>query len=117
MSVDIESAPKAGFLRTSRFSHDNLVNIKEEEAEALVDRLDTTITMYKMETCLDKTKRMGFQREIKIKDHRLGAEESLLVSGINHLKRESKPELARNQQLFLDLISFNENSFLCASYV
>ena len=49
---------------------------EEEEAGILVDRLDTTSTMYKMEIGPDKTKVMtknsnGFQREIKIKSQRL----------------------------------------------
>ena len=61
-----------------RFADDIVINAEEEEEEAgvLVDRLDTTITGYKMEIGIDKTKVMannpdGFQREIKIKGQRL----------------------------------------------
>ena len=60
-----------------RFADDIIVNAEEEEeSDVLVDRLDRTITRYKMEIGLDKTKVMtnnpnGFQREIKIKDQRL----------------------------------------------
>ena len=60
-----------------RIADDIVVNAEEEEeAGVLTDRLDRTITRYKMETGPDKTKVMtnhpnGFQREIKIKGQRL----------------------------------------------
>ena len=60
-----------------RFADDIVVNAEEEEeAGVLVDRLDTTTTMCKMEIDPDKTKVMtnnqnGFQREVKIKGHSL----------------------------------------------
>ena len=48
-----------------------IVNAEEEEADVLVDRLDTTTTRYKMVIGPDKSKLMinnsnGFQRETKI---------------------------------------------------
>ena len=68
------SASIGGRLITNfRFADDIVVNAEEEEeAGVLVDRLDTTITRYKMEIGQDKTKMMtnnsnGFQREIKIR--------------------------------------------------
>ena len=60
-----------------RFADDIVVNTEEEEeAGVLVDSLDTTTTMYKMEIGPDKTKVLtnnpnSFQREIKIKGQRL----------------------------------------------
>ena len=73
-----------GRLITNFHLADNIVGNAEDEEEAgvLVDRLDTTITRYKMETGPDKTKMMtnnpnGFQREIKIKGQRLEAAETL----------------------------------------
>ena len=60
-----------------RFADDIVVNAEEEEeADVLVDRLDTTTTRSKMEIGPDKTKVMtnnpnGFQREIKVKGQRL----------------------------------------------
>ena len=61
-----------------RFADDIVLNAEEREKKAgvLVDRLDTTTTMYKMEIGPDKTKVMtnnpnGFQREIKIKGQKL----------------------------------------------
>ena len=59
-----------------RFADDIVVNAEDEEAGVLVDRLDTTTTRYKMETCPVKTKLMtnnpnGFQIKLKIKGQRL----------------------------------------------
>ena len=56
-----------------RFADGIVVNAEEEEeAGVLINRLDRTITRYKVEIRPDKTKVMtnnpnGFQREIKIK--------------------------------------------------
>ena len=54
-----------GRLITSfRFTDDIFVNAEEEEeADVLVDRLDTTIAMHKMENDLDKTKVMKKQQQ------------------------------------------------------
>ena len=59
---------------------------EEEEADVLVDRLDTTTTRYKMKIGPDKTKVMtnnpnDFQREIKIKSQRLEAVENFKYLG------------------------------------
>ena len=61
-----------------RFGDDIVVNAEEEEeADVLVECLDTTTTRYKMEIGPDKTKVMnGFQRGIKIKYQRLEAAEN-----------------------------------------
>ena len=73
-----------------RFANDIVVNAEEEaeeeEAGVLVDRLDTTTTMYKMEIGPDKTKVMtnnpnGFQRELKIKAQRLDEVENFKYIG------------------------------------
>ena len=70
-----------------RFADDIVVNAEEEEeADVLIDRLDTTTTRYKMEIGPGKAKVMtnnpnGFQREIKIKGQRL----ELQVAGISLL--------------------------------
>ena len=70
-------------ITTFRFADDIVINAEEEEeADVLVDRLDTTTTRYKMEIGPDKAKVMtnnpnDFQREIKIKGQRLEAVENL----------------------------------------
>ena len=77
-------------ITTFRFADDIVVIAEEEEeAGALIDRLDRTITRYKMEIGPDKTKVMtnnpnGFQREIKIKGLRLEEVENFkyLVSSL-----------------------------------
>ena len=51
--------------------------MREQELEALVERLDKTCTRYKMEISAEKTKLMtnsanGIQREIKVKGQKLG---------------------------------------------
>ena len=70
-----------------RFADDMVVNAEEEEAGVLVDRLDTTTTMYKLEFGPDKTKVMtnnpdGFRKEIKIKGQRLEAVENFKYLGV-----------------------------------
>ena len=82
-----------------RFADDLVVNAEDEEAAgALVDRLDTTTTRYKMEIGPDKTKVMtnnpnGFQREIKIKGQRLGVVENFKYLGAIISNEGSKPEI------------------------
>ena len=71
---------------------------KKEEAGVLVDRLDTTSIMYKMEIGPDKTKVMtnnpnGFQREIKIKGQRLEELENFKYLGAIISNKGSKPEI------------------------
>ena len=75
-----DSVSVGGQLITNfRFADDIVVNAEDEDEEevgALVDRLDTTTTRYKMEIGPDKTKMMinnlnCFHREIKIKGQRL----------------------------------------------
>ena len=84
-----------------RFADDIVVNAEEEEeVGVLVDRLDTTTTMYKMETGPDKTKVMtnkpnGFQREIKIK-----AVENIKYLGATISNEGSKPESPDNSSSF-----------------
>ena len=82
-----------------RFAFDIVVNAEEEEeASVLVDRLDTITTRYKMEIGTDKTKMMtnnpnGFQREIKIKGHRLEEVENFKYLGAIISYEGSKPEI------------------------
>ena len=81
------------------FADDIVVNAEEEdEADGLVDRLDTTTTRYKMEIGPDKTKVMtnnpnGFQREIKIKGQRLEAVENFQYLGAITSNIGLKPEI------------------------
>ena len=82
-----------------RFADDIIVNAEEvEEADVLVDRLDTTTTGVKMEIGPDKTKVMtnnpnGFQREIKIKGQRLEEVEYFTYLGAIISNDGSKPEI------------------------
>ena len=81
------------------FADDTVIKAKEEEeAGVLTDRLDRTTTRYKMEIGPDKTKVMtnnpnGFQREIKIKGHRLEEVENFKYLGAIISNEESKPEI------------------------
>ena len=78
---------------------DDIVNAEEEEeADLLVDRLNTTTTSYKIEIGPDKTKVKtnnpnGFQREIKIKDQRLEEVENFKYLGAIISDEGSKPEI------------------------
>ena len=80
-----------------RFADDIVVNAEEEEeAGVLIDRLDRTITRYKMEIGPDKTKVMtnnpnGFQREIKIKGQRLDEVENFKYLGESSLTKDQNP--------------------------
>ena len=82
-----------------RFADDTVINAKEEEeAGILIDRLDRTTTRYKMEIGLDKTKVMtnnpnGFQRQTKIKGHRLEEVENFKYLGAIISNEESKPDI------------------------
>ena len=82
-----------------RFADDIVVNAEEEEeAGALIDRLDRTTTRYKIEIGPDKTKVMtnnpnGFQREIKMKGQRLKDVENFKYLGAIISNEGSKPEI------------------------
>ena len=82
-----------------RFADDIIVNAEEEEeADVLVDRLDTTTTRFKMEIGPHKTKVMtnnpnGFQREIKIKGQRLEEVENFKYLGAIISNEGSNPEI------------------------
>ena len=81
-----------------RFADDTVLNAEDEEADILVDRLDTTTTRYKMEIGPDKTKVMtnnpnGFQREIKIKVQRLEEVENFKYLEAIISNEGSKPEI------------------------
>ena len=82
-----------------RFADVIVVNAEEEgEADVLVDRLDTTTTMYEKEIGPGKTKMMtnnpnGFQREIKIKHQRLEVVEDSKYLGSVISNEGSKPEI------------------------
>ena len=82
-----------------RFADDIVVNAEEEEeAGILIDRLDRTTTMCKMEIGPDKTKVVtnnpnGFQREIKIKGQRLEEVENFKCLGAIISNEGSKPEI------------------------
>ena len=75
-----------------RFTDDIFVNAKEEETDALVDRLDTTTTRNKMEIGPEKTK----------------VEPKWLPKGSVISNKDPNPRFspARQQQLFLDWRSF-----------
>ena len=69
-----------------RFADCIVVNVKANETDILVDRLDTTTTRYKMLIGLDKTKvmtnnRNGTQSEILINGHRVEAVKNSKYSG------------------------------------
>ena len=82
-----------------RFAVDIVVNAEEEEeAGVLINRLDRTTTMYKMEIGPDKTKVMtnnpnGFQREIKIKGQSLEEVENFKYLGVIISNEGSKSEI------------------------
>ena len=84
---------------TLHFADDIVVNAEEEEeADVLIDHLDTTATRYKMEIGPDKTNVMtnnpnGFQREIKIKGQRLEEVENFNYLGAIISNEGSKPEI------------------------
>ena len=84
-------------ITNSRFADDIVVNAEEEkETGVLIDRLDMTTTMYKMEIGPDKTKVMtnnpnGCQREIK--DQRLEEVENFKYLGAVISNEGSKPEI------------------------
>ena len=98
---DHESSVNIGgrLITNFRFADDIVVNAEEEEeAGVLVDRLDTTTTMYKIEIGPDKTKVMtnnpnGLQREIKIKGQRLEEVENFKYLGAIISNEGSKPEI------------------------
>ena len=71
---------------------------EEQELEALVESLDNTCTMYKMEISVEKTKLMtnsanGIQREIKVKGQKLGTVTSFKYLGAVVSDDGSKPEV------------------------
>ena len=80
-----------------RFADDIVVNAEQkEEAGVLVDRLDITITRYKMEIGPDKTKVMtnnpnGFQRDIKMKGQRLEEVENFKYLGAFDPTKDQNP--------------------------
>ena len=85
---DHEGSIGIGGRLITNFRFDDIIVIAEEEEEAdvLVDRLDTATPKYKTEIGPDKTKVMtndphGFQREIKIKGQRLEAVENFKYLG------------------------------------
>ena len=111
-----------------RFADDIIVNAKEEEETgALVDRLDTTTTRYKMEIGQDKTKLMtnnqyGFQTAIKIKGQSLEEVEHFKYHGAIISNEGSKPEiLSRIAQITAALsklkIIWRDKNILLASNV
>ena len=111
-SVSIGGRPITNF----RFADDIVVNAEEEEeAGVLLDRLDRTTTRYKMEISPDKTKMMtnnpnGFQREIKIKGHRLEEMQNFKYLGAIISKEGSEPvilsRVAQTTELFLNWRSY-----------
>ena len=84
---------------------------EEEDADGLVDLLDTTTTWCKMVTGPDRTKVMtdnpnSFQREIKIKSQRREAVEKLKYLDQSSLMTDTNPRffpgVPGQQQLFQD---------------
>ena len=82
-----------------RFADDIVVNAEEdEEAGVLVDHRNTNTTRYKVEVGPNKTKVMinnlnVFQRQIKIKDHRLEEVENFKHLGANTSNEGSNPKI------------------------
>ena len=80
-----------------RFAYGIVINAEEEEeASVLIDRLDRTTTMYKMEVGPDKTKVMtnnpnGFQREININGQRLEEVETSSTLEQSSLTNDQNP--------------------------
>ena len=71
---------------------------EEQELEAPVESLDKTCTRYKMEISAEKTKLMtnsanGIQREIKVKEQKLGTETSFKYHGAVVSDDASKPQV------------------------
>ena len=83
---------------------------KEQELEALVESLDKTCTRYKMEISAEKAKLMtnsgnGIQREIKVKEQKLGTVTSFKYLGAVISDDGPKPEvLSRISQATAALI-------------
>ena len=85
---------------TNLWFADDIYALAEEEQglEALVESLDKTCTMYKIEISAEKTKLMtnsanGIQREIKVKGQKLGTVTSLKYLGAVVSDDDSKPEV------------------------
>ena len=82
-----------------RFADDiDALSEEEQELEALVESLDKTCTRYKMEISAEKTKLMknsanGIQREIKVKEQKLGTVTSFKYLGAVVADDGSKPEV------------------------
>ena len=82
-----------------RFADDiSAIAEEEQELEALVERLDSTCTRYRMEISAEKTKLMtnganGIQREINVKGEKLGTVPSFKYLGAAVLDGGSKPEV------------------------
>ena len=82
-----------------RFANDKVVLADEkQELEAVVESLDKTCTRYKMEISAEKTKLMtnsanGIQREIKVKEQKLGTVTSFKYLGAVVSDDGSKPEV------------------------
>ena len=94
-SVDI----RGRLIINLRFADDSFVNADDEqEADVLVDGLDTTATWYKLEIGPDKIHMVtnipnGFQGEIKVKVQRLEAVENFRYMGSIISNEEAKPEI------------------------
>ena len=75
------------YISNLRFADDiDALAEEEQELEALVESLDKTCTRYKMEISAEKTKLMtnsanGIQREIKVKEQKLGTVTSFKYLG------------------------------------
>ena len=82
-----------------RFADDiDALEEEEQELEALVESLDKLCTRYKMEISAEKTKLVtnsanGIQREIKVKEQKLGTVTSFKYLGAVVSDDSSKPEV------------------------
>ena len=86
-------------ITNQRFADDiDALAEEEQELEALVESLDKTCTMYKMDISAEQTKLMtnsanGIQREIKVKRQKLGTVSSFKYLGAVVSDDGSKPEV------------------------
>ena len=99
-----DSVSIGGWLITNfRFADDIVIHAEEEEeADLLIDRLDTTTTRYKMETGPDKTSDEWLPKRDQDKRSEARSSGNLQVPGSRIKNSRFFLGMPRQQQLFLD---------------
>ena len=102
--MKVVSALKDGLVPTSALDYIVVSAEEEEEADVMINRLDTTIPRYSMAICSDKTEVMtnspdSFQSEIKIKSQGLEAVENFMYLPSQHA--DIGPLIAKDRQISL----------------